>query len=86
MDLRKKHAESEQTLKAESKQTPKKDTQEDPVSWSDLDKAAVYTLLTIFCFGVVVMLIMVILLYRDRFGVSTEFEQRLLDFIAQTLL
>ena len=61
MDLHEKHAESEQTLK--------KDTQEDPVSWSDLDKATAYAILAIFCIGVIIGLTLILLLYRDRFGI-----------------
>ena len=67
------------------------DVEEESVSWcglnkaSILDKAAAYALFAFFCISVLLGLTLNIMLYRERLGVSTEFEQRFINSIPETL-
>ena len=67
------------------------DVEEESVSWCDLnkasilDKAAAYALFAFFCISVLLGLTLNIMLYRERLGVSTEFEQRFINSIPETL-
>ena len=61
------------------------DSEKKSVFWSILDKAAAYALFAFFCISLLLSLILNIMLYREQLGVSTEFEQRFMDFIPETL-
>ena len=78
------HCEHEENAENKSKTTLHcEDPDEEPISWSDLEKSTVYALLTIFCIALVIGFTLIVMLYRERFGVSTEFEKYFMDFISE---
>ena len=78
------YCEHEENAENKSKATPHRKDPDEPISWSDLEKSTVYALLAIFCIALVIGFTMIVMLYRERIGVSTEFEKYFMDFIAET--
>lgn len=79
------HCEREENAEDKTKTTPRReDSDEEPISWSDLEKSTVYALLAFFCIALVIGFTLIVMLYRERLGVSTEFEKYFMDFIAET--
>lgn len=83
MKLRKSAETKKRPIRAETERPGKNKAPDDLSYWSELDKGLFFFLSILCLVSVALLLMLMIMYYRERFGVSTEFEKRSMDFMTE---